>query len=148
MIDLISGIRSVRVEMNVPASAKVPLIVVDADATTRARLESQEAMVKRLARIEDIAFADAVPNEAAQLVLNEATFCLPLAGVIDISAEKERLGKDLAKLDKEIDGVDRKLANEQFISKAPDHVVNDQKQRRADAVAKKERVEAALARLG
>ncbi len=148
MIDLISGIRSVRVEMNVPASARVPLIVVDADTTTRARLESQEAMVKRLARIEDISFADAVPNEAAQLVLNEATFCLPLAGVIDISAEKERLGKDLAKLDKEIDGVDRKLANEQFISKAPDHVVNDQKQRRADAMAKKERVEAALARLG
>jgi len=148
LIDLISGIRSVRAEMNVPASAKVPLVVVGSDVTTQSRLKSQEAMVKRLARIEDVSFADAVPNEAAQLVLNEATFCLPLAGVIDISAEKERLGKDLAKLDKEIDGVDRKLANEQFISKAPESVVNDQKKRRDDAQAKKLRVEAALARLG
>ena len=105
-------------------------------------------MATRLARIEDISFADEVPGEAAQVVLQEATYCLPLAGVIDISAEKDRLNKDLAKLAKEIEGVDKKLANEQFISKAPEHVINDQKQRRDDAVAKKERVEAALARLG
>ena len=148
LIDLISGIRSVRVEMNVPASAKVPLVVVGASDETKARLENQKAMATRLARIEDISFADEVPGEAAQVVLQEATYCLPLAGVIDISAEKDRLNKDLAKLAKEIEGVDKKLANEQFISKAPEHVINDQKQRRDDAVAKKERVEAALARLG
>ena len=148
LIDLISGIRSVRVEMNVPASAKVPLVVVGASDETKARLENQNAMATRLARIEDISFADEVPGEAAQVVLQEATYCLPLAGVIDISAEKDRLNKDLAKLAKEIEGVDKKLANEQFISKAPEHVINDQKQRRDDAVAKKERVEAALARLG
>jgi valyl-tRNA synthetase len=148
LIDLITGIRSVRVEMNVPASAKVPLIVVGSNDSTKQRLENQQPMVERLARIEGISFADDVPGEAAQLVLQEATFCLPLAGVIDISAEKDRLNKDLIKLEKEIEGVDKKLANEQFISKAPEHVVNDQKQRREDAVLKKERVEAALARLG
>jgi len=148
LIDLITGTRSVRVEMNVPASAKIPMVVVGANDTTKARLQSQEAMVKRLARIEEITYADTVPGEATQLVLDEATFCLPLAGVIDISAEKERLGKELAKLEKEIDGVDRKLSNEQFISKAPESVVDDQKKRRQDALDKKTRVEAALSRLG
>ena len=73
---------------------------------------------------------------------------MPLAGVIDIAAEKERLNKELGKLDKEIDGVAKKLANEQFTSKAPAHVIDDQKQRKTDAEEKKARVEAALARLG
>jgi valyl-tRNA synthetase len=148
MIELITGIRSLRVEMNVPAGAKVPLVVVDANADTKARLATQDAMIKRLARVETIDFADEVPTESAQLVLGEATIAMPLAGVIDIAAEKERLNKELTKLDKEIDGVAKKLANEQFISKAPAHVIDDQKQRKTDAEEKKERVEAALARLG
>ncbi|WP_424981308.1 valine--tRNA ligase [Maritalea sp. S77] len=148
MIELITGIRSLRVEMNVPAGAKVPLVVVDANADTKARLATQDAMIKRLARVETIDFADEVPSESAQLVLGEATIAMPLAGVIDIAAEKERLNKELTKLDKEIDGVAKKLANEQFISKAPAHVIDDQKQRKTDAEEKKERVEAALARLG
>lgn len=148
MIDLITGIRSLRVEMNVPAGAKVPLVVVDANAETKSRLATQDPMIKRLARVETIDFADEVPGESAQLVLGEATFAMPLAGVIDIAAEKERLNKELAKLDKEIDGVAKKLANEQFISKAPAHVIDDQKQRKTDAEEKKERVQAALARLG
>ncbi len=148
MIDLITGIRSLRVEMNVNAGAKVPLVVVDASADTKARLATQDAMIKRLARVETIDFADEVPSESAQLVLGEATFAMPLAGVIDIAAEKERLNKELGKLDKEIDGVAKKLANEQFTSKAPAHVIDDQKQRKTDAEEKKARVEAALARLG
>ncbi|TDQ66216.1 valyl-tRNA synthetase [Maritalea mobilis] len=148
MIDLITGIRSLRVEMNVPAGAKVPLVVVDANAETKSRLATQDPMIKRLARVETIDFADEVPGESAQLVLGEATFAMPLAGVIDVAAEKERLNKELAKLDKEIDGVAKKLANEQFISKAPAHVIDDQKQRKTDAEEKKERVQAALMRLG
>ncbi|AVX04721.1 valine--tRNA ligase [Maritalea myrionectae] len=148
MIDLITGIRSLRVEMNVNAGAKIPLVVVDASADTKARLATQDAMIKRLARVETIDFADEVPGESAQLVLGEATFAMPLAGVIDIAAEKERLNKELGKLDKEIDGVAKKLANEQFTSKAPAHVIDDQKQRKTDAEEKKARVEAALARLG
>ncbi|MCF4098270.1 valine--tRNA ligase [Maritalea mediterranea] len=148
MIDLITGIRSLRVEMNVPAGAKVPLVVIDANDESKARLGIQDPMIKRLARVESIDFADEVPGESAQLVLGEATFAMPLAGVIDIAAEKDRLNKELTKLDKEIDGVAKKLANEQFISKAPAHVIDDQKQRKTDAEEKKERVEAALARLG
>ena len=94
LIDLISGIRSVRTEMNVPAGAKIPLVVVGAGDATRARLERQLAALTRLARLETVDHAADVPKGSAQIVLGEATFALPLAGVIDIDAEKARLGKE------------------------------------------------------
>jgi valyl-tRNA synthetase len=74
-------------------------------------------------------------------------FALPLAGVIDISAERARLQKDMAKEDSEIDKIDRKLGNEQFVAKAPPEVIEEQRQRRADAVERRNYLAEALARL-
>ena len=88
-----------------------------------------------------------MPSGSAQLGFGEATFALPLAGVIDLAVERARLEKEIARLDEEIDKIDRKLGNEQFVSKAPEEVIEEQRTRRAEALARRERIAAALARL-
>jgi valyl-tRNA synthetase len=147
LVELISGIRSVRQEMNVPVAAKIPLQIVGAKAETMARVVRQMGALTRLARLDAVAEASSVPAGSAQIVLGEATYALPLAGVIDLDAEKSRLAKEIGKLDGEIGGIDKKLGNEQFVSKAPEEVIEEQRTRRADAVDRRERISAALARL-
>ena len=147
LIELVSGIRSVRTEMNVPAGAKIPLLIIGAGADTGIRVESQLAALTRLARLDSVDYVSEVPSGSAQLVFGEATFALPLAGVIDLAVERARLEKEIARLDEEIDKIDRKLGNEQFVSKAPEEVIEEQRTRRAEALARRERIAAALARL-
>lgn len=147
LVDVISGIRSVRAEMNVPASAKVPLKIVGAGASTKARLDTHSPAIERLARIASVELTDNVPEASAQLVVGEAVFALPLGDVIDIAVEKARLSKDIAKLSDEISKVDKKLNNEQFISKAPDEVIQEQRARRDEAKDRRNLIEAALQRL-
>lgn len=144
----ISGIRSVRSEMNVPAGKKIPLVIVGAGELTKSRIASNENMIKRMARIETLAFEGAVPDSAAQIIVEEATFALPLEGVIDIVAEKARLSKDIGKLDKEIDQLTKKLSNEQFLAKAPEQVVATQRSRLAECAQQRELVNEALSLLG
>ncbi|HTJ58046.1 MAG TPA: valine--tRNA ligase [Devosiaceae bacterium] len=146
-IALISGIRSVRQEMNVPAGAKIPLEIVGAAPETKARIERQLAALTRLARLDTVNEASSVPAGSAQIVLGEATYALPLAGVIDLAAERARLSKEIGKLDGEIGGIDKKLSNEQFVAKAPEEVIEEQRGRRAEAADRRERIAAALARL-
>jgi valyl-tRNA synthetase len=147
LIAAISGIRSVRAEMNVPGGAKIPLVIVNALEVTQARIATHAAAIKRLARIAEFSFADAVPEGSAQIVLGEATLALPLGDVIDFDAERARLSKDIGKLDEEIGKIDRKLGNEQFLSKAPDEVVDEQRSRRAEAADRREKLAEALERL-
>jgi valyl-tRNA synthetase len=147
LIAVVSGIRSVRTEMNVPAGAKIPLVVVGAGVDTGTRVEAQLQSLIRLARLEGVDYSDTVPPNSAQIVVGEATFALPLAGVIDIDAERGRLKREIAKEDVEIDKIDKKLGNEQFVAKAKPEVIEEQRTRRADAVARRERLEVALARL-
>ena len=147
LIAVVSGIRSVRTEMNVPAGAKIKLVVVGAGEETGTRVESQLQALIRLARLDDVSYGDEVPTNSAQLVVGEATLALPLAGVIDFDAERARLEREIGKEEAEIAKVDKKLGNEQFVSKAPPEVIEEQRERRADAVARLERLKAALARL-
>ena len=100
LIDLVSGIRSVRSEMNVPPAAIAPLVVVGANAETQERLARHDAAIKRLARVGEISHADAAPAASAQFVVGEATACLPLGTLIDLAAEKARLEKEIAKVDR------------------------------------------------
>ncbi|WP_127143486.1 valine--tRNA ligase [Pelagibacterium montanilacus] len=148
LIDLISAIRSVRTEMNVPAGAKVPLVVVSASAGTMDRIDRHHAAISRLARTSAIDAADAIPPDAAQFVLGEATWAIPLADLIDIGAERARLGKEIKKLDGEIAGLSKKLSNPQFLEKAPDEVVAEQRTRLEDTEQRRARIAAALDRLG
>jgi valyl-tRNA synthetase len=147
LVMVVSGIRSVRTEMNVPAGAKIPLVIIGSGAETGTRVESQLAALIRLARLESVDYGADVPPHSAQLVIGEAIFALPLGGVIDLDIERARLEKEIAKHDDEIAKVDRKLGNPQFVAKAPAEVIEEQHARRAEAAAMRERVVQALARL-
>ena len=147
LVDLISAVRSVRSEMNVPAAAMVQLSISEANFFTAARLQRHEALIMRLARVEAINLARAPLKGAAQILVGEATVSMPLAGIIDMDAERARLGKDRDKAAKEISRIEAKLGNEQFMAKAPEEVVAEQRERLAEETQLRERIEAALARL-
>jgi valyl-tRNA synthetase len=147
LIDVITNVRSVRSEMNVPAGAKLQMVVVGAGDTTLRRLVAGTSLITRLARLEEISPQATVPGESAQFVVGEATWALPLAGVIDIAAEKVRLEKEVTKLDAEIAQIDKKLGNEQFVAKAPEEVIEEQKARREAAIERRHHILEALKRL-
>jgi len=146
LIKLISEVRSVRSEMNVPAAAKVPLIIAGAADTTRARVAVHADTIKRLARLDSLDFGRPQAG-AVQIVLEEATLALPLAGIIDIGAESQRLKREIDKVGSEIKQLDAKLANEKFVSRAPEHVVEEQRERKTEAEATAAKLEQALKRL-
>ena len=145
-IDLITQIRSVRQEMNVPAGAKVPLVFTG-DGVSIDRLQRHETIVARLARLSNVDIADVTPKGAVQIVHHGAVAALPLADIIDIDAEKARLMKERDKVEKEIAGIDKKLANKNFVDRAPASVVQEQHTRRADHEAQLEKLAVALTKL-
>jgi len=147
LVALISEIRAVRSGMNVPPAARLPLHVRDSGLITRARLDRHVEIIRRLARISDIVSAGATPKGAAQIVLGEATFMLPLGDVIDLDAERRRLAKEIAKFDAEIARIEAKLANQNFVARAPAAVVETERERRDEAVQSRDRLNAALKRL-
>ncbi len=145
---LISEVRAVRAEMNVPAKAEIDLWLNGASEENLRRLRDNEEAIVRLARLEGIRQEDQeVPTGAVQIVLDEATIVLPLADVIDIAKEKERLSRELDKARGEILNLDKKLKNEGFLAKAPEHVIEEQHERKRDAESTESRLAAALARL-
>ena len=148
LVGMITEIRSVRSEMNVPAAAQIPLVVVGAPEKTRGWLATHEAAILRLARISEISVAGAAPKASAQIVVDEATVCLPLEGVIDVSAERKRLEKEVEKATQEIGRIDKMFSNPQFMAKAKEEVVEENREKREEYVARRAKVEEALARLG
>ena len=147
LITLITEVRSARAEMNVPPSAEVPLVLVGADETSRARLGSHEATLKRMARLSDISLADTVPQGAVQVVVGEAVAALLLKDVIDVDAERARLSKEMDKVAREVKKLSSKLGNEQFLAKAPDDVVAEQRRRLVEEETRQEKLAAAISRL-
>jgi len=147
LIDLVSEIRSIKSEMNVPPSAKPPLALVGANETTRHRIARHRATFLALARLESVAFADAVPAGAASFPAGEATAALSIAAFIDVAAETARLTKALAAADADIDRVLKKLDNADFMARAPEAVVAENREKLAEAEAAKAKLAAALARL-
>jgi valyl-tRNA synthetase len=147
LIDLVSGIRSVRAEMNVPPAAIAPLAVLGADAVTQARMLRHEAAIRRLARIGDITEQVAVPKGSTQIVVGEATFCLPLGSLIDLSAEAARLQKEIAKVTEEIARLHKKLSNERFVANAPEEIVAAEREKLAEFAEAQGRLQLALSRV-
>ena len=148
VVRLISQVRARRADMRVPAAAKIPLLLKDAGADSLARLEAHRDLITGLARLSSAGAADGeAPDGAVQDVLDEATIILPLAHVIDVAGEKARLEKEIAKLAADIQRFDRKLANREFLAKAPTEVVEKEKERRADAVGARAKLDAAHGRL-
>jgi valyl-tRNA synthetase len=147
VIRLITAIRSTRSDLNVPAGAKAPLTLVGANGETAKRLETYKALVERLARVENVQLAGAAPKGAVRIVIDEATACLDVASLIDLKAEIVRLEKEVARLKGEIEGIDKKLSNEQFVAKAPPEVIEEQHTRRSAAVSGVEKLSDALVQL-
>jgi valyl-tRNA synthetase len=147
LIDLVTGIRSARSEMNVPPGAVAPLVVVGANGVTQERLLRHDAAIKRLARVETITVADAAPKGAAQIVIGEATACLPLGSLIDLAAEKARIEKAIAKVDQELARIAGKLGNEKFVANANPEVVAAERERYQELEVQKASLETALKRV-
>ena len=147
IIELVSGVRSIRAEMNVPPSAKIALLLKDASQGSNDRLDRNRHVIMTLARLASAHATDALPAGCAQFVLGEATVALPLGDVIDFAKERTRLEKELKKAQDEIARFDAKLGNEQFVSRAPEDVLTEQREKRAEAAALADRLKEAVARL-
>ncbi|MCA2374448.1 valine--tRNA ligase [Agrobacterium genomosp. 3 str. CIP 111-78] len=132
LIDLVSGIRSTRAEMNVPPGATASLVVVGANTSTEARLDRHAAAIRRLARADEIRAGDVAPKGSAQIIIGEATVCLPLGNLVDLAAEKARLEKAIGKVDAEMERIDKKLSNEKFVANADPEVVATERERKAE----------------
>jgi valyl-tRNA synthetase len=148
LIRLVTGLRAARSELAVPPAARLLLQVRDAGAATRARLDRHGEAIRRLARCGTIEIATGpAPRGAVQVVVDEATYALPLAGVVDLEQERRRLDRELAKTAAQLERFDQKLANPQFLDRAPAEVIEEQRARRAEVEQTRQKLAAALARI-
>ena len=126
IIRLISSIRTIRAEMNVPHSVKIPLVLRGADEAQMACAQTWGSAIERLAKIDAVsAFDGTMPKGAAQAAIDNVTLILPLEGIIDFDAEKARLTKEIGKLQTSADKLAGQLANENFVARAPEEVVEE-----------------------
>jgi valyl-tRNA synthetase len=147
VVDLVTSIRSVRAEMNIPPATLTSLVLAGASTETKERMPRWSDVIKRMARLSDISVADRAPEGAVQLLVRGEVAALPLKGVIDLSAERSRLDKEIAKADADIKRVDAKLSNEKFVANAPEEIVEEEKEKREAAVARRAKIVEALQRL-
>ena len=148
VVRLISQIRAVRSEMNVPPKAKIPMLLKDGDAAAQAALATHRDLILRLAGLSDAGVLTVeVPKGAVQDVLDGAMIILPIADAIDLEAEKARLEKEISKQDAEIDRFEKKLGNAKFVANAPAEVVEGEREKLGEAQATRARLDEALKRL-
>jgi valyl-tRNA synthetase len=147
LIDLVTAIRSVRAEMNIAPATLTPLVLAGVSDETRERAPRWSEVIRRMARLSDISFAERAPEGAVQILVRGEVAALPLKGVIDFAAERARLAKEIAKADADIKRVDAKLSNEKFVANAPEELVEEEKDKREAAVARKAKIHEALERL-
>jgi valyl-tRNA synthetase len=148
IVDLVSEVRSVRSEMNVPAGAQIPLVLVAPPDEVAARAKAWDETIRRLARLSTISVEAAPPKSSAQMIVRGVVAALPLQGVIDIGAERTRLTKELGKQQGEVKKIEGKLGNADFVARAPDEVVEENRERLAESLSQIEKIKAALERLG
>nr|WP_222532103.1 valine--tRNA ligase [Azospirillum sp. 412522] len=145
VVRLITSVRSMRSEMNVPPAAQIELKLKDPNAVTLKRLETHRDLILRMARLASVEpLQGEVPKSSVQAVLDETTLVLPLEGIVDLDKEKARLSKEIDKLAGEIKKIDAKLSNEQFVAKAPEEVIEEQRDRREAADQARDKLQKAL----
>jgi valyl-tRNA synthetase len=148
VVRLISQVRTIRSEMNVPPGAKIPLILKDAGERAQSCLVNHADLLKRVARLSSLELLSGdVPAGSVQDVIDEAILILPISETIDLTEEKSRLDKEIDKQTAEIDRFEKKLSNERFVTSAPDEVVATERQKLADAQQTKIKLQEALERL-
>ncbi|SFS55031.1 valine--tRNA ligase [Methylobacterium sp. yr668] len=147
VVDLVSQIRSARSETNVPAGAQIPLVMVGAAPEVRARVEAWRDTLLRLARLSEITFSETPPKNSVQLLVRGSVAALPLEGVVDLAAEVARLKKEQGKAQGEIKKIDAKLGNADFVARAPEEIIEENRERRESESARLAKIEEALVRL-
>jgi valyl-tRNA synthetase len=147
VVDLVSAIRSVRAEMNISPATPMPLVLAGASPETQARAGRWGVFLKTLAKLGEITFASAPPQGSVQLLVRGEIAALPLKGVVDLGAERTRLEKELGKVEADIKRVDAKLNNADFLARAPEEVVEGEREKRDEALARKAKILEALERL-
>ena len=145
VIDLITAIRSVRAEMNI--TAPIPLVLAGSSVESKARAERWAEFIKRLARVSEISSAAAAPQGSVQLLVRREVAALPLKGVIVLAVERARLGKEMQKADADVARSDAKLNNPKFMEHAAEEVVEEEKEKRDEALARKAKITEALERV-
>ncbi|WP_193548463.1 valine--tRNA ligase [Azospirillum palustre] len=145
VVRLITSVRSMRSEMNVPPAAQIELKLKDPNAVSLKRLDTHRDLILRMARLSSVEpLHGDVPKSSVQAVLDETTLVLPLEGIVDLDKEKARLSKEIDKLAGEIKKIDAKLSNEQFVAKAPEEVIEEQRDRREAADQARDKLQKAL----
>jgi valyl-tRNA synthetase len=147
VIDLVSAIRSVRTEMNVAPSVEMPLVLVATSEATRERAARWGETIRQLARISNIAGETLAPPGAVQIIVRGEIAALPLAGIVDLIAENARLEKEMARAEADIARLDAKLGNGDFLRRAPEEVVEGEREKREEAAARRSKIMEALERL-
>ncbi|MFV0359047.1 valine--tRNA ligase [Tropicimonas sp.] len=147
VISLIEGVRSARAQVRVPAGLQVPMVHTGMSDQAQAAWDMNEALIRRIARIDSLAAHDAMPRGCITIAVPGATFGLPVAEIIDVAEERTRLEKSLAKLDKEIGGLAWRLENPKFIESAPEEVVDEVRDNLAERSSERTRLAEALERL-
>lgn len=145
VIDLITAIRSIKAEMNI--NVNIPVVLAGASAETQARAQRWAEFIKRLARVSEISTAATAPQGSVQLVVRGEVAALPLIGIIDIAAERSRLAKEMQKAEADIARSDAKLNNPNFVARAAEEVVEEEKAKRDEAAGRKAKIAEALERL-
>jgi valyl-tRNA synthetase len=146
VIDLIAAVRSLKAEMNIMAT-ETPLVLAGVSEITQARAERWAEVIKRMARLSAITVVQIPPPGSVPMVVRGEVAALPLKGVIDFAAEQARLEKELSRIDSEIARIGAKLANAEFVKRAPEEVVEGERERREEAQARRAKIVEALERL-
>ena len=147
VIALVSEVRSIRSEMNVPPSARAPLTLVGAGDVAKARLVRNRDLIVSLGRLESVKEAETAPAGAVPFVIEEVTAALSIAGFIDLAAEKARLAKEIANFAGDIERTAKKLDNPDFVARAREDVVEENRERLTESKIAKAKLESAMDRL-
>jgi len=147
LIEMISEIRSLRNDLGVPAGAKVPLTLVHPSAVDAQRLMRHDEVLRRMARLDDTGTGDALPAGSVSSVVGGSVVALQIGNLIDKAEAQNRLDKEIASLEKDILSTEKKLANADFVARAPEEIVEENRERVKDWTVRRDKLKAARASL-
>jgi valyl-tRNA synthetase len=149
LMDVITGIRNVRGEMNIAPTLALQVLIQSEDEKTREIMEAHTDLVVNLARLSSLEIQNTAkrPKSSATAVVKNASIFVLLEGIIDFAKETERLEKEIGKLDAELSTVDKKLQNEGFLSKAPADVIEKVREKQSALLEKQQKIQTHLDRI-
>ncbi len=147
VVELIEAIRSIRSEMGIAQNAPLRLALVAPSAKVEAYLQRWRPTLERLARIEGVDVSAEPPPSSIPILVRDSLAALPLAGLVDFAVERARLEKEIAGANAEIAKIDVKLANADFVARAPEEIVEENRERREAFLARAAKLQAARERL-